>query len=207
MYLVETTTLLVKAMRDAFSASFPEEDFRSTPIEIEFPVLSQQYPSIWVEFDPIGPLNPVGIGQIETVAADGGGVNMVYRWSFAGRASYTAVALTSLERARLFDAMVSVIAFRDQNAQYGAFRETIETSDLITLQPNYHQIEQLGFSTAPGTPWGSDEMMYEATIAIPVIGEFVSQPGSTTLVLVSDVSSVNWIEDAEQDPTTGDWLG
>ncbi len=205
MYLVETITLLTKAMRAAFDASFPEEDFRSTPIEVEYPVLSQQYPSIWVDFDPIGPLTPVGIGQIETVSASGG-VKNVYRWSFAGSVSYTAVALTSFERARLFDAMVSVIAFRDQNTQYGAFRDTIEQSDLIIVQPNYHQIEQRGFSAAPGTPWGGDEMMYEATISIPVIGEFISQPGSTTLALISKVTPIAWVEGAETDPTTGEWL-
>lgn len=203
MYLVETTTLLVKAMRTAFDNDFPTADFRNTPIEIEYPVLSQQYPSIWADFQPVGTLSPVGIGQIESVAAQGGGVKLVHRWSFAGYATFTAVALTSLERSRLFDAMIAVVAFRDQNPAYGAFRTTIEQDPLIILQPNYHEIDQRGFSASPGTPWGTEEMMYEATIAIPVIGEFVSDPSTMTLVNVSTVGIINWVDDTQTDPTTG----
>ncbi len=207
MYLVETITLLTKAMREAFDNDLPDVDFRGIPIGIEYPVDKQSYPSIWVDFQPIGPLVPVSIGHVETVDAVGGGKQTVQRWSFGGVVNYTAVAFTNLERFRLVDALVSVIAFRDQDPNYGAFRDTIESDPLVSLGLNYHQINQPGFSAAPGTPWGSEEMMYEGTISLPVIGEFVSSPGTSILLDISQVGVVTWTDQVEEDPTTdGGWM-
>ena len=118
-------------------------------------------------------------------------------------ATFTAVALTSLERGRLFDAMISVIAFRDQHSTLSLFRDTIETDPLVVLQPNYHSIDQRGFSASPGTPWGTDEMIYEATIGLPVEGEFVSDPAEVGIVDITETLIVQWASTEESDPTSG----
>jgi hypothetical protein len=207
MYLTRMKTMAVMAMRTTFDSDYPEPDFRSIGVEVEYPVLAVSIPGIWVDFDPIGPLRPVGIGHFENVAVDGG-IRRAVRWSFAGNITYTAVALTSLERDRLFDQMVSTIAFGQVDAQRGEWRSTMENDPLLQVSVNYDEIDQRGFSAAPGTPWGTEQMMYEASIGVMVQGEFVSSPGTELLVPISSVNLYQWALPIETDPVPGgDWIG
>ena len=209
MYLTHAKGLLVKAMRTTFDADYPEEDFRDVPVSIEFPTKKNQVPGIWLNYDPIGPIHPVGVGYFEdNLDVDTGGFYRSTRWSYAGAAIYTVVAHSSLERDRLFDQVVSAIAFGQFDTQRGEFRETIESDPLIAMQVDFDQIDQRGFSAAPGTPWGSNEVIYEASISVRVTGEFISQPGTTLLMPISQIDVYQWVTDLESDPVpTGTWLG
>ena len=228
MYLVHMKTLAVKAMRATFDADYADPDFDKIPVEMEYPVKSTQFPSVWVDFQPIGPLSPVGIGHFEDAPVYQQpqtdppivvGFQRTARWNFAGNISYTAIAMTSMECARLYDQLISIIAFgltafgpSDLTSAYddqrGAFRRLIEQDPLIQLAMNFAEIDQRGFSAAPGTPWGTDDMMYEATIAVQVVGEFVSTPGEELLVPIERYELITWIKGMEHDPTTEDgWIG
>lgn len=206
MYLTHIKSLAVKAMRLTLDADYPESDFRNVPVEINYPTRPTDFPSVWVDFDPIGFLRPVGVGHVEDSIVDGG-FSRVVRWSYAGNITYTACAMTSLERDRLFDQLVSVVAFGLVDEERGQFRRIFETDELIQVVMNFDEIDQRGFSAAPGTPWGTEEMMYEATIGLQVQGEFVSSPSGDPLLPISTIEVVSWVSELESDPDpTGDWL-
>ena len=46
-------------------------------------------------------------------------------------------------------------------------------------------------AAAPGTPWGTMEVIYERGLALQVIGEFVSDPNTYELVNLSEIVVVS----------------
>lgn len=172
MYLLDIKTTATQALRATFDDNFPDEDFRNLRIGMEYPVKAQDYPSIWVDFDPVGTLTVAMIGADEYSPRTDGGFDTLYRWNAAGSLSFTVVALTSLERDRLFDAVASVLAFSRVEG-LDTFRSTLETGPRIAVRANWDQIDQRGFSASPGTPWNTDEIIYEATLALDVQADFV----------------------------------
>lgn len=169
----------------------------------------QDYPSIWIDYEPTTALQTAGIGHTED-AIDGGAFNRGFRWRFQGSATFTVVAFTSFERDRLFDAMVRTIAFSEQVDDLNAFRKGIDENPYIGFNINFDQIEQRGFGAGQGTPWGTDDMIYEATIAVGLLGEFVATADGTLLPLEA-VKLWSWSETLEFDPTLGTsggrWIG
>lgn len=186
MYLSETKALAREAMRRAMEESSTAEKFRDLHISLEFPMQKHQYPSIWVDFNPVGSLEPAGIDHHE-LATVGTGTVRVRRWRFQGYASYTAVAMTSLERDELVDEMVRVFGAGTSHSGYVAYRSYVEDNPLIAVNIDFDQIEQRGFSSSPGTPWETDEILYEATLALEMVGEFTTDP-SGALVRVDEIN-------------------
>lgn len=200
MYMTYTKKAAVDATKAAFGASHREADFRNIYVSIEYPIDKASYPGIWVNFDPIGALNPVAHGYYELDGSN----RKVFRWSFAGVIEWTIVAMSSLERDRLFDAVVGMIAFGHDGGNYGDFRSAISNHPLIGLTPNYDEIDQRAFGASPGTPWQTDEVLYEGTISVDAIGEFVSAEGlGEPLIPTSSITLVQWVEDFEDEPSIG----
>lgn len=176
-------------MRTTFDSDYVEPDFRNIKVSIEFPVASADYPSIWVGFDPEGQLEIVGVGHEESDAdPDAGSVRRYTRWSFQGHATFTAVALSSLERDRLHDEIVRVIAFGTEVPQTSEFRSRIESNEFLAVNCDFDQIAVLALTQSPGTPWNTDDMIYEVTISIECFGEFVSDGFTQTLVRLSEIA-------------------
>lgn len=192
-------------MKEVFDNDFAIADFRNILITLDYPIQKQQYPSIWVDFEPLGSLSLVGIGHSEYVEQGPEISREMYRWRFAGHLSFTAVAMTSLERDRLCDAIIRVLAF-SRTAAMSQFRTTIEGGELIALNVDFDQVELRGFSVSPGTPWGTDELVYEGTIAMEIAGEFVNTD-TVDLVHLEAIELFEWVETFESDPTTGEWPG
>jgi hypothetical protein len=65
--------------------------------------------------------------------------------------------------------------------------------DFDTLQPS-------GAAAAPGTPWGSDEIIYERTISQQVVGEFVVDPATGALLPLSEITVTARTGGTEDDP-------
>lgn len=169
-------------------------------MSLEYPVQPQEYPSIWIDFEPLGNLSIVGIGHDEYV--DTGVISQshtLYRWRFAGHLSFTAVAMSSLERDRLVDSLISVFAFSRSNG-LTRFRQVIEGGELIALNADFDQVEMRGFSASAGTPWGTDEMMYEGTVVIEIAGEFVNTD-DTVLYSLANINVIEWTVGWDEDPT------
>ena len=201
MYMTSVKTMITEAMSRVFDADYPEQDFRDVLVSLEFPAEPTQYPSIWVDFEPTGDLEVAGIGHIEYAEADDNFVPFT-RWRFSGFATYTVVALNSLEHARLYDEVVRVLAMGTERAPTAEYRAYIEDNEFIAANGNFDQIRQSGWAATNGTPWGSDETIYEGTLSIGITGEFVSRGPDQALVPLSSVVVYPYAEN-EPDPTEG----
>jgi hypothetical protein len=192
-------------MRQTLDNEYIEADFRNTKVGIDFPVEREDYPAVWVDFTPTAQLERAGISHIEIAEGDDG-MRQYTRWRFQGTASYTAIALTSLERDRLFDELVRIMAFGQESIPTSQFRAYIEDNEFIAINFNFDQVGVAGFAATPGTPWQTDEVMYEATIQMNAIGEFVSDLLTGTLVPLSKVIVYPY-SNLEPDPLPGPgWL-
>lgn len=190
-YLVHLKTALVQAVKNTFDQDYPVSDFRNIRTSIEFPVDPQDYPGIWVDWEDTGAVRIAGIGHHEfSDPAQDGSRRRFTRWRFQGTAQFTVVALSSLERDRLYDEMVRVLAFGNYAVdapQINAFRQTIENNEFIAMNFDFDEVEPSGNSASPGTPWGTDEIIYERTINMEAVGEFVSDGITQEIVPLSKV--------------------
>lgn len=191
-YLRRLKTGLVKALKETFDGNYPEAKLQNLHVSIEYPVKPQEYPSIWVDFEESSVRN-AGIDHYET-DEDG---NRVLRWRYEGHVSYTVAALSSLERDRISDELTKVLAFSRSAEHLSAFREFVEGNDLIAMNFDFDEIEVHGNAATPGTPWETDEIIYERTLVMELLGEFTTDVDTGNLVPLSKI-----VIDARQDGST-----
>jgi hypothetical protein len=188
MYLAPLKTMLVEALKETFDERYPEEHFRGVHVSIEYPIEKMHYPGIWVDYDDMDKLRIAGVDHQEfDEVHDPAGFSPFTRWRFGGYVSYTVAALTSWERDRLYDELVTTFAFGRQNPERSRFRHYIENNDFIAANFDFDEIEPKGNVAAPGTPWGTDEIIYERTVNMEVIGEFVADNENGTLAPLSAI--------------------
>lgn len=205
-FLVRLLTLLVEALKITFDDNYPTEDFRNVLVSLEYPAKKENYPSIWVDFDPTGELETVGIDHHEIATDDDDAMHRFERWRFQGYASFTIVSFTSWERARLFDEVVRVLAFGKDMPQTAKFRQYIEDNEFLAVNFDFDQIGVAGSAATPGTPWGTDEVIYEITVRMETVGEFVSDGTTAALVPLSAIVPYPYA-DNQPDPVPGsDWV-
>lgn len=181
MFLVNTKTLLIEALRETFDASYPTQQFRDIWVSMEYPIEEANYPGIWVDFIPTQPLQIAGINHTEwSDPGLGGGRRKNGRWRFAGQFALTCVAMTSLQRDRLVDEVVQLLAFGQETDSTARFRSMLEGNDLIALSCQWDTFGLGGKAETPGTPWGTDDVVYEMTVSFDCQGEIVSDGTSRT---------------------------
>lgn len=191
MYLENLKSAIVEAMRIAVAAPYIDTDFTNTWIGIEYPQERQHYPGIWVTYDDTDTLRIASIDHKEFVTDDDDNTHEVTRWLFEGTVTMSVVALSSLERDRLYDQIVRVYAFSRTEDALSEFRNTIENNDFLAINPNWDELRPGGDAAAPGTPWGTeDEVIYEKALSFDVIGEFVSDPSTNTLAILSAIHTM-----------------
>ena len=199
MFLAETLTVLTEGLKRTFDADYPVEDFRDLHVSIEYPAEEQHYPGIWVNFDVAGDLSIAGINHreyLESVVDGETRFGEVTRWRFEGQSTFTLVSLTSLARARLLDEMVRIIGMGHLEPGRGAFRSWINDNPLIGLSMAWDKIALQGMAETEGTPWGTDDLLYEVTLAVDTIGEFTSDPSG----LLIPLSAIRVYQAAEGQP-------
>ncbi len=178
---------------------------------MEYPADRANYPGIWVDFSTTTPLQTAGVDHHEYVLdSDTGRYRRVGRWRYGGAITLTAVAMTSLERDRLVDELVRVVAFGGEHPQTSVFRAGIEGNDLIACDVQWDRMELTGKSDAPGTPWGTDEVLYELTVQMDCQGEFVADTFGAAASLVPLVDVVPLTapvgEDLPVEAAGGGWV-
>lgn len=220
MYRVVLKTAVVEALRSVFTETHPNPDFRgqnSPMISIEYPMEISHYPGIWVQYADNGEISTVGIDHVEhsvNEAADTYSRNG--RWKFSGSVTMTIVALSSYERDRLFDEVVRIFVGARFNPALASFREKIEENDLVGINVNFDDIESSGEATPMGTPWGTDEIIYETSLTFDLVGEFVTDQLTTELVPLSKLTYMDYVDGTPEPPwpgpgsstepsTPGDW--
>ena len=198
MFLANLKTLLVMAGVNTFDQTYPVQEFQNLHVSVEFPNDRANYPAVWADFEPTGPLERGGVNQ-QLVVPSGNGFKSFIAWRYQGFATYTLVSLSSLERDRLFDEWVKVIGFAGASPETSTFRQTIDNNPYIACNFDFDQIQIQGKSEVPGTPWGTEEVLYEITVAVQCFGEFYSDQSATTLVALSEVT----VQDTVQGGPTG----
>lgn len=209
MFVANVLTVWVEAIQ-LLLEDHPNEDLRGIEVVTEYPQAEVNYPGIWVNFTMQGDVKNVGIGHVEySTDETTGDVHEVYRWHFGGFVELTLGAMSNLERALLIDALTKDIAVArvDQNRE-GVLREHVERSDLIGQNVTWESFTISGFGEAQGTPWGTDDVIYEATVTLVIEGEVVLDPEKGALVPLSAVTFAPQLaeEGALPIPGTDGWL-
>lgn len=206
MYLTSLLALIVEATRRTFGEDYPVEQFRRLWVSLDYPVDRASYPGIWVDFQPTTDIQSAGIGHVEygPPAADGSR-RAATRWRYAGMVQLTCVALSGLERALLVDELVKVVAFGLENPARAEFTRMVEHNDLIAAQLQRDKIDVSAKAESPGTPWETDEVVYEQTVTVDCVGEFVSDGTDATLVRLSEVV-VYEVAPGQSPPSGGGWV-
>ena len=178
-------------MKGVFGPSYVaidgNSDFANLHVSIEYPADVQDYPGVWVDFEPEGELTRGGIDDIATfVGNTDGSFSELYLWRAEGWATYTLATMTSLQRARLHDELVRVFAF-NQDPAVAAFRQFIENNQFLAMNMNFDVIAERGSSATPGTPWGTEEIIYEMTLGMQCVIEFVSDLKQSKLYPLGEI--------------------
>jgi hypothetical protein len=177
----------VSALQSAFELSYPEQDPAGasyTPnISIDYPVAPGAYPGIWVDFE-VSMLQIAGLDYVEYLPDN---ATPLTRWRFQGFAVFTIIALNSNECDGVYDQLVALTAFAAQSEYPSTFRDAIDGNGLVNTTWSYDTVEGRGQSAAPGTPWGTDDIIYERGIALKVVGEFTTNPVTQVVVPLREI--------------------
>ncbi len=202
MYLRVVKTALTEAIRNTFSEDYDVPELQGIWSSIEYPIHEHDYPGIWVNYEDAANLSIAGISHVEYVEDGDPQEGRPYtRWMFQGHATFTIGALSSNERDMIYDELIRVIAFGRENEHRSVFRNYIEGNDLVAMNIDFDTIEPRGDAAAPGTPWGTEQIIYERSIALQVVGEFVSDPWGGPIVPLSKVIYTGYYEGDYPDGT------
>ena len=158
-----------------------------------------------MRYSDTGPLRQSGVAHVEDVhPVSGGRVPPYTRVRFQGSWEFIVVALSSVERDRLYDELIATIAWSGFDSLRGRFRKYLENNDLIDLTLRTDEIESTGESAEPGTPWGTDEVIYERTLTVDMIGDFVPDPETGVIVPLSKIQIVPTVDLALDNEARGE---
>lgn len=193
MFLQRTKTAFVDALRAVFTETYPERDFQNLSISIEYPIERESYPTIWVNFTPMGQIQGAGVGHEEVTVSPGtsGDQKLMRkhtRFTFEGVVTFTVVALSSREKDALFDQMQRVLMAGTESRLTRAFRDRLEAATFIAITPTYENVDVSGDSASPGSPWGGEsDVIYEISLSMHTFGEFYVDPETSDIVELSRI--------------------
>jgi hypothetical protein len=193
MYLVHLKTAIVEGLRRVYDNEYPVLELRGIRTSIEFPVSTADMPCFWVNYEDSAPLVVAGIGHEEISYAEGS-YSRNTRWKFSGIITITAMAMSSRERDSLYDELVRVFAFGRYTAPTNQFRQHIESNDLVAMNINFDELRPSGDNAGTGTPWETSEILYEKSISMDVIGEFIGDPITQNLLPLGEIRVHPYVE-------------
>lgn len=207
MYITRVNALAIEALQQTFDEHYPVEEFRGLRVSLEYPVQEPQIPSVWVRYTDTGPLQQVGVAHVEDRDEQGARVEQYTRFKFHGAWEFVVVAMSSVERDRIYDELIATIAWSGFDTLRGRFRSYLESNDLIDLTLRTDEIESTGESAAPGTPWGTDEVLYERTLSVDMIGDFSADPQTGVIVPLSKIEIIPTVDLTLDDEARGEGFG
>lgn len=205
MYITRVKALAIEALQAAFDEQYPVAEFRGLRASLEYPVQEVQLPQVWVRYTDTGPLRQAGVTHVEDRdPVNGGRVQPYTRFKFEGSWEFVIVALSSVERDRLYDELIATVAFSGFDTVRGRFRSYLENNDLIDLTLRTDEIESTGENAEPGTPWGTDEVVYERTLNLDLLGDFAADPETGVIVPLSKIQIVPTVDLTLDDEVRGE---
>lgn len=174
----------------------------------------ENYPGIWVNFSFTEFLN-AGIGHeliqrvVEQEATEDTPevVNWVVirEFQFRGTVTLTLMALTNLERDRLADAVVTMLAFargpeyvitnedRDTK-QFRTLITELKNNPYVSIAIDHDTVTPGGQSVTPGVPWDEKQLGYEDNYSFSILGQgniVFRNDGTFTLRAIDTVEEMN----------------
>lgn len=192
--MIETVKRAVmSALREALTGTTLNQTINGSDvtIDMEYPIEKESYPGIWVQFS-FSDIMQAGIAHeplLRTVVeAATDTTPEIVNWEpirefqFRGRVTLTIVALSSLERDRLSDAVITMLAFSrvpeytltDPNADTKQFRQLIASlaeNPYVSMTINHDQIIPGGQAMTTGVPWDEEIPGYEDTYSFDILGQ------------------------------------
>lgn len=185
---IETTKrAIIKSLRRAFVNS--EDSFLrrvGENVKMEYPLEETDYPGIWVGFSfskiEFASINPE---HFET-KSDGAKARYMLG-KFEGPISLTVLSLSSLERDRISDALTQTILFGREHDVASSFFDELTYNDYVNITVQNSSLRPSGQNTTFGTPWSTEQMVYEDVYNFQILGQFATRFDSYGLVNLREV--------------------
>lgn len=224
---IQYKTFLKRAVVEAIQNSFsthPDASLAKTKIGIEYSTDRADFPAIIVKFYERELAN-AGVGHEEwgpspedpNFDVPGGPWTMwikYYHRIYKGDLEFEIYAKTSLDRDKVADALIEVLAMADVAAVSEKFQERIYDSIGKTPAAGEHFITiNTDLITGYGeqqmiAPWmPEDTMVYQSSYRVPMLGEFYSLTPSilTSMGLVTEVDVYPWDPQDTEDTAPEDF--
>lgn len=211
--------MFVKAVKLAFveavQAVYEDNDgapFKPRSVGIEYPEEEIAWPAILIQFRPAGAIQWTGLNpdEVQTIDHPDYSFESLRRGQFEGSIDFTILALSSAERDTFWDNLVQMVLMGDLQENTNRFHERITQHDLIGINILPTTVTPVGDSIGPGTPWDPDELTYEATLRVSLVGQFVADIASTKLVALGEIRVYPYTDIdlvPGEDDNEGDWQG
>lgn len=166
---------VVSGLRDSLTGTTLSESNSRVHIDLEYPYEKQHYPGVWVQFS-FSSLNDMGVGH----RIDETEKTYTREWEFSGRVTLTILALSSLDRDRISDWIVSTYAFSSLPGEQEVLEESLNTpllkalneSPYVRLSLKSGSLTPAGQSTSVGVPWDPDQLVYGDAFSFDIYGSF-----------------------------------
>lgn len=181
-------TAVVLALREELLGStIRTGDLKIKSVDLEYPLVKEKYPGIWVGFTLTEPIQKAGIAH-ELMIKDETDPNWT-KWEpvqeafLKGRVTLTIVALSSLERDRLADYLISHLMFLRPPStvltnpskdiqQNRSLLRSLSENPYVSIGINSDVLTPGGQSNQVGTPWSETILVYEDSYSFDVFGQF-----------------------------------
>lgn len=165
---------VLKALADSFGQTF--SDVLADPPQlagihygIEYPMQEGEYPYCLIDFEESSvEVSTVSLRREVSESA------LLNRWVFRGTATFDFFSLSALERDTMIDGFIQVVGMQGELTD--ALRDGT-VNPYIAIELNTQQVTPRGVAKAPGTPWGTDEVVYYASFGLEAVGEFYTEVG------------------------------
>lgn len=214
--MIETVKRAVmNALREALTGTTLNQMVNGSQISIdmEYPIQKENYPGIWVQFS-FQEIVQAGLGHepllrtvvVEATETEPEQVNWepIREFQFKGRVTLTIVALTSLERDRIADAIITTLAFsrppetvitrpNEDTKQFRQLIESLANNPHVSMTINHDQIIPGGQAMTTGVPWDDQIPGYEDTYSFDILGQtniVFRNDGTYSLMNVAEVPTM-----------------
>lgn len=204
-------------------------------ITVEYPEEAEDWPTILVQIRP-SIVEWTGIGGDEVIDAslssgqptidrsteddptpnENPSFKLIRQGRFEASCMLQVLALTSMERDRMWDNLVKLLLMGRKKSSTANFFTTLETHDLVGVTIMEGTIRPVGDSMGVGTPWDPELLTYEAAVEFDMVGTFYADEYTEDLVPLRDAQAFEYIAfdgNTEGDETPplesdgqGEWL-
>lgn len=172
-------TGVIVALRKTLTGTSMSNSSNRIHVEMDYPMVKEKYPGIWVQFS-LASLQPSGMGMVLRDPESG---DRLQQFMYRGRVTIVVVALSSIERDRISDFLISMLSFSripdprlfTENGVQENFSDLyaeLDANPHLSMTVNSDQPTPGGQSVTVGVPWNPNELAYEDAYSFEVVGEF-----------------------------------